>query len=92
MAKRSAKVTPAEIAAAAKALGLNVPIRSAERKGTQIVLHTRSGDFAYTPKAGSDRSSLAESRTRPEQVPAVSDRPGDSRPSPRRGGAGKPGG
>ena len=54
MARRAAKprpVTPAEIKAACKALGLNVPVRAAERQGAQIVLHTRNGDFAWSPKA-----------------------------------------
>jgi hypothetical protein len=52
MAKRTVttrRATPAEIDQAAKALGITVPIRAAERKGTQIVLHTRSGDYAWTP-------------------------------------------
>ena len=53
MARRAAKprpVTPQELAAAVRALGINVPVRSAERKGNQIILHTRNGDFAYTPE------------------------------------------
>ena len=47
---QSKPVTQAEIAVAVAALQLNTPIRSAERKGRSIVLHTRSGDFTYTPK------------------------------------------
>ena len=45
---RTSKATPAQIAAAVKALGLTIPVRAAERKGTQIILHTRAGDYAWT--------------------------------------------
>ena len=44
-------VSKAEIAAAAEALKLNVPVRRAERKGSSILLHTRAGTFTYTPPA-----------------------------------------
>ena len=49
------KVTAQQIAEAVKALGLNIPVRSAERKGTQIILHTRNGDYAYTLPAAKKR-------------------------------------
>ena len=48
---QSKPVTQAEIAVAVAALQLNTPIRSAERKGASIILHTRSGDFTYTPRS-----------------------------------------
>ena len=54
-------VTSREIQAAAQALGINVPIRAATRKGAQIILHTRAGDFAWTPPAAKSRT--AKSRT-----------------------------
>ena len=48
---RAKPVTGSEIQEAVRELGINVPVRSAERKGKQIILHTRNGDYAYTPKA-----------------------------------------
>ena len=49
MAKRKPRpVTSGEIRAAVADLEIKAPIRSAERKGTQIILHTRNGDFAWT--------------------------------------------
>jgi len=42
-------VTPDQVAAAVKALGLTIPVRSAFWKGTQIILRTRNGDHAWTP-------------------------------------------
>ena len=49
-------VTREEIATAAAALKLNVPVRSAERKGARIVLHTRSGVFTYAPRKASKKA------------------------------------
>ena len=49
------KVTPAQIAAAVEALGITIPVRAAERKGTQIILHTRAGDYAWTPPSSRKR-------------------------------------
>ena len=51
--RRPRPVTAREIADAVQALELNIPVRAAERKGTQIILHTRAGDYAYTPKSAS---------------------------------------
>ena len=53
MAKRASTraVTGAEIQAAVEALGITIPVRAAERKGAQIILHTRNGDYAWTPPA-----------------------------------------
>ena len=53
-------VTGREIQEAAQALGINVPVRSATRKGRQIILHTRAGDYAYTPPTKSRTSSTSQ--------------------------------
>ena len=65
--RRAAKTppTPGEISAAIQALGLNIPVRSAERKGKQIVLHTRNGDYAWTPKVPERAASPRKGRDEP---------------------------
>ena len=48
---RAKPVTKSEIATAAAALKLNLPVRRAERKGDSIVLHTRAGAVTYKAPA-----------------------------------------
>ncbi len=67
---RQKAVTKAEIAAAVKALKLNTPIRAAERKGASIILHTRSGDFTYTPRTQKSGSGTTPRKARAKKPPA----------------------
>jgi len=62
MARRSKPkpVSKAELARAKKELGITVPVRAWERKGTGIVLHTRNGDFVWKPKKPSPPAPLPE--------------------------------
>lgn len=50
------QVTPAQVAAAVKALGITIPVRSAFWKGTQIILRCRDGDHAWTPPAAKQKT------------------------------------
>ena len=64
MAARTKPVTKAEIAAAVEALKLNVPVRRAERKGTSIVLYTRTGPVTYTPPAAAGKKAPRKKQAR----------------------------
>lgn len=59
---RAKAVTKREIQEAALALGITIPIRSASRRGVQIILRTRDGDYAYTP-AGARKTRTSRKET-----------------------------
>ena len=43
------------VARAVAALGITVPVRAATRRGKQIVLQTRSGEYSWTPPSAKAR-------------------------------------